>query len=35
MKDHDKSYVYIVDGKKRVGILMWHYKKESWVFESD
>jgi len=32
-KDPDKSYVYIKDGKKEIGILMWHYKKKKWGFE--
>ncbi len=30
-KDKEKSYVYIKDGNKDVGILMWHYKKKKWV----
>ena len=34
-KDPDKSYVYISDGKKDVGTLMWHYKKKKWVFERE
>lgn len=34
-KDSKKSYVYINEGKKDIGILMWHYKKKKWVFESD
>jgi len=33
IKDKDKNYVYIKDGKKDVGILMWHYKKKKWIFE--
>ena len=32
-KDREKSYVYITEGKKDIGILMWHYKKKKWVFE--
>ena len=32
-KDPEKSYVYIKDGKKDVGILMWHYKKKEWELE--
>ena len=32
-RDRQKSYVYIYDGKKSIGILMWHYKKKKWVFE--
>jgi len=23
----------IKDGKKDIGILMWHYKKKKWIFE--
>ncbi len=34
-KDSKKSYVYIKDGKKDIGILMWHYKKKKWVFEDE
>jgi len=33
VKDNEKSYVYVKDGKKDIGILMWHYKKKKWVFE--
>lgn len=32
-KDKEKSYVYIKDGKKDVGILMWHYKKKKWILD--
>lgn len=32
-KDGQKSYVYIRDGNRDVGILMWHYKKKKWVFD--
>lgn len=32
-KDSEKSYVYIRDGNKDVGILMWHYAKKRWVLE--
>jgi len=31
-KDSKKSYVYIKDKNKVVGILMWHYKLKKWVF---
>lgn len=34
-KDPEKSYVYVYDGKKPLGTLMWHYKKKKWVFERD
>ena len=34
-RDSKKSYVYIKDGKKEIGILMWHYGKKKWVFEGD
>ena len=33
VKDTEKSYVYINDEDKEIGILMWHYKKKKWVFE--
>ena len=32
-KDKEKSYVYIDEGDKYIGILMWHYKKKKWVFD--
>lgn len=32
-KDDEKSYVYINEGKKLIGILMWHYTKKKWVYE--
>jgi len=31
-KDEKKSYVYIEDNKKTIGILMWHYQKKKWIF---
>jgi hypothetical protein len=34
-KDNAKSYVYVYDKDKCVGILMWHYKKKKWVFENE
>lgn len=33
-KDNRKSYVYIKDGDRDVGILMWHYKKKKWILEA-
>ena len=33
VKDKDKSYVYVTDKGKDIGILMWHYKKKIWVYE--
>jgi len=35
IKARKKSYVYIKDGDKDVGILMWHYKKKEWVFKKN
>jgi len=32
-KDNEKSYIYIKEGKKDIGILMWHCKKRKWVFD--
>ena len=32
-KDPDKSYVYIDEGNKNIGILMWHYSKKRWIFD--
>ena len=34
-KDKDKSYVYIKDGNKDIGVLMWDYKKKKWLFENN
>ncbi len=34
-KDEEKSYVYIKEKGKDIGIFMWHYKKKKWVFESE
>ena len=34
-KDPDKSYVFIREGNKDIGILMWHYKKKKWIFEPE
>jgi len=33
-KDLEKSYVFIKDGKKDVGMLLWHYANKKWVFEA-
>lgn len=33
IKDPDKSYVYVDEGNKNIGIFMWHYKKKKWIFE--
>jgi len=35
VKDIEKSYVYIYDKTKPIGILMWHYKKKKWVFKDE
>ena len=32
-KDDLKSYVYIKDNGKDVGMLLWHYKKKKWIYE--
>jgi len=32
-RDNKKSYVYLRDGEKDIGILMWHYKKKKWIYE--
>lgn len=34
-KDPEKTYVYIKDGKKEIGMLCWHFKKKKWVFEEN
>ena len=34
-KDDTKSYVYIEENGKDIGILMWNYMKKKWVFEED
>ncbi len=31
--DLEKSYVYITDKGKDIGMLMWNYKKEEWMFK--
>lgn len=33
IKDPKKSYVYIREGKKDIGMLAWHYEKKLWVFD--
>lgn len=32
-KDRTKSYIYIYDHFKFIGMLMWHRRKKRWVFE--
>ena len=32
-KDGEKSYVYIKDGNKDIGMLYWHYTKKKWMFD--
>ncbi len=32
--DDDKSYIWIYEKNKLIGILMWYYKKKKWVYES-
>ena len=32
-KDSQKTYVYIKDGKKDVGMLYWHFTKKKWMFD--
>ncbi len=32
-KDGLKSYIYIKEKGKDIGMLMWHYKKKKWIFE--
>ena len=34
-KDSQKSYVYICDGIKNVGTLLWHYQDKKWVFDDE
>ena len=34
LKDYLKSYVYIYDGQKEVGLFCWNYKKKKWQFEN-
>jgi len=35
IKDKEKSYVYIDEEKKNIGILMWHYQKKRWIFNDN
>ena len=35
IRDKKKSYVYVLDEGKEIGILMWHYNKKRWVFEGE
>ncbi len=32
-KDPEKSYVYVEEKGKDIGILMWNYSKKKWIFE--
>ena len=34
VKDDKKSYVYIKERTKDLGVLMWHYEKKKWVFDN-
>jgi len=34
VKDYLKSYVYIYDGQKEIGMLCWDYKKKKGRFEN-
>jgi len=34
-KDDVKSYVWIYNGKKLIGTLMWHYDKKEWIFQKE
>jgi len=33
IKDNKKSYVFIYEKKKQIGMLMWHYTKKKWVYK--
>jgi len=33
-KDSLKSYVFIKEGNRDIGMLAWHYAKKKWIFES-
>jgi len=33
IKDNLKSYVFIKEKNKDIGMLLWHYTKKKWVFE--
>lgn len=32
-KDSEKSYVYVKDGNKDIGMLYWYYGRKKWIFE--
>jgi hypothetical protein len=33
IKDDRKSYVYVEEKGKTLGIFMWHYAEQKWVFQ--
>lgn len=33
IKDNEKSYVYVEEGGKTVGMLCWDYKRKRWMFK--
>lgn len=35
IKARKKSYVFIQEKGKDIGIFMWNYTKKKWVFESE
>ena len=35
VKDSQKSYVYVYEGKKSLGMFSWHCKKKKWIFEDN
>ena len=34
-KDDVKSYIYVSEKSKSIGIFMWHYKKKVWIYEAN
>ena len=32
-KDDDKSYIYITEGNRNIGIFLWNFYKKKWVFD--
>ena len=34
IKDTQKSYVYINERGKNIGILMWNYQKKKWILDN-
>lgn len=34
IKEKEKSYVYVYDGKRFVGSLMWDFSKKKWRFRA-